>query len=118
CVLCQELEIAIPQEFLGRAPTDARQRRLEVIARRRLFREVDGPISLNAFSRNTVFLLLHDSWLGRIRYLASWMEGRRIKSQGNVRRNLTDLAVTSTLQQIRQALGHWRHYRRALTRRT
>jgi hypothetical protein len=116
-VLCQDLEIPVPEEFLRYAPADTRQCNLEVIARRRLFQELEGSAALNPFSRNAVFFLLHDSWLSRARYLISWFEGQKIKSQGNLQRTVSDLAFTHTVAQLRQALAHWRQYRRALARR-
>jgi hypothetical protein len=116
-VLCQELELPVPEEFLRYAPADTQQRNLEVIARRRLFQESEGPAALNPFTRNAVFLLLHDSWLGRARYLASWVAGRKIKAGGNLQHTVSDLPFTHAVAQLRQALGHWRQYRRALARR-
>lgn len=115
-VLCRELDLTLPQEFLQRSPSDAHQRRLDVIARHRLFHVFDGPAVLNPVSRNAVFLLLHDSWLGRAHYLASWCRGRTAKAQGDMRRVATgnDLAVLR--RSLREALLHWRHYRRALAR--
>ncbi|MGE0680973.1 MAG: nucleotidyltransferase family protein [Candidatus Binatia bacterium] len=115
-VLCRELDLAMPQEFLRRSPADAHQRRLDVIARHRLFHIFDGPEALNPVSRIAIFLLLHDSWLGRARYLASWCRGRTVKAQGDMRRVATGNDLTVLKQSLREVLLHWRQYRRALAR--
>jgi pyruvate-formate lyase-activating enzyme len=115
-VLCRELSLAVPQKFLQRSPADARQRRLDVIARHRLFHIFDGPEALNPVSRNAIFLFLHDSWFGRARYLASWCKGRTVKAQGDMRRVATGNDLTVLKQSLREALLHWRQYRRALAR--
>jgi hypothetical protein len=115
-VLCRELDLVVPQEFLQRAPMDTQQRRLEVIARHRLFHVFDGPEALNPVSRNAIFLLLHDSWIDRARYLAAWGKGRTVKAQGDVRRIATGGDLRILQQSLREALLHWRQYRRALER--
>ena len=42
-VLAGDLALPVPAAFLTRAPVDGRQRRLETIARRRLFRVAERP---------------------------------------------------------------------------
>jgi hypothetical protein len=115
-VLCQELDIPFLPALLQLAPNDVQQRKLEVIARHRLFQEIAGPEALNPISRNAIFLLLHDSWMGRARYLTAWLKGRAIKARGDVRRMATTNDANVVRQSLRQALVHWRQYRRAVAR--
>jgi hypothetical protein len=113
-VLSQELDIPLPQELLHSMPNDARQRRLEVIARHRLFQTIEGPEELNPVSRNAIFFLLHDSWMDRARYVVSWLQGRATKSQGDAKQVVGSRDVKVLRQSVRQALAHWRQYRQAL----
>jgi hypothetical protein len=117
-VLCQELEIPIPQEFLSWAPVDQRQRHLETIARHRLFAAREGPFELNPFSKTAVFLLLHDSWLGALRYLTMLCGREATEARHSARRNLPSPALSQLARQLREALFHWQQYRRALARTT
>ena len=109
-VLARDLALAIPATVLARAPVDDRQRRLEVVARRRLFSVAERPEDLDPLSRQGIRLLMHGSWLGFARYLAcqiAWRCGRPVAWRGTVRR------ATHT-PSARAALAHWRQYRRAL----
>jgi hypothetical protein len=114
-VLQQELEIPLPAAFLRHAPHDIRQRKLDMIARHRLFQTIEGPEELNPISRNALFLFLHDSWLSRARYVTSWFSGRATKAQGDARQVVGARDLKVLRQSMRQALMHWRQYRRALT---
>jgi hypothetical protein len=115
-VLQQELAIPLPQAFLRYAPNDARQCKLDMIARHRLFQTIEGPEELNPLSRNALFFLLHDSWFSRARYVTSWLSGRAAKTQGDARRIVGSRDIKVLQQSLRQALAHWRQYRRALAR--
>lgn len=115
-VLQQELEIPLPQALLRHTPDDARQRRLDVIARHRLFQTIEGPEELNPVSRNAIFFLLHDSWMDRTRYVFSWLQGRATKAQGDARQVVGSRDMKVLQQNLRQALAHWRQYRQALAR--
>ena len=117
-VLCRELEIPIPLEFLARAPVDRRQRKLETIARARLFSAMEGVFDLNPFSKTGVFLLLHDSWRGWGRYLASLVGREEAEARRSARHNVPAQALPRLPQQFRQAWFHWQQYRRALARTT
>ena len=117
-VLCRELEIPIPLEFLARAPVDRRQRKLETIARARLFSAMEGVFDLNPFSKTGVFLLLHDSWRGWGRYLASLVGREAAEARRSARHNVPAQAFPRLPQQFRQAWFHWQQYRRALARTT
>lgn len=113
-VLYHELAIPFPHAFLSCAPADARQRKLETIARHRLFYELEGPFDLNPFSKNAVFLWLHDSWIDRARYLATLAGGTAAEARHSAQRNVASQSLSQLPQQFRQALLHWRQYRRAL----
>jgi hypothetical protein len=115
-VLCRELEIPIPLEFLARAPVDRRQRKLETIARARLFSAMESAFDLNPFSKTAVFLLLHDSWRGCGRYLTSLVGREAAEARRSARHHVPAQAFTQLPQQLRQALFHWQQYRRALAR--
>jgi hypothetical protein len=117
-VLCRELEIPIPLEFLARAPVDRRQRQLETIARARLFSAMEGVFDLNPFSKTGVFLLLHDSWRGWGRYLAFMVGREAAEARRSARHHAPAQAFPRLPQQFRQAWFHWQQYRRALARTT
>ena len=115
-VLSQELSIPPPLEFLQQAPVDRRQLNLETIARHRLFSAVEGPFDLNPFSKTGVFLLLHDSWIGRVRYLAALREGKAAESRANARQHHPSQSFHQMWRQLREALLQWRRYQRSLAR--
>jgi hypothetical protein len=108
-VLAQELSIPLPLEFLRRAPVDRRQLKLETIARHRLFSALERPFELNPFSRNGVFLLFHDSWLGWVRYLTA-------EARDTVRLRHPSQSLQRVCRQLPEALSQWRRYRRAHVR--
>ena len=93
-VLCRELDIPLPLEFLARAPADARQRRLESLARYRLFRDTEGPLIHQAAAgasflarakEHGIFLFHYDALRGFARYLTTTLawKWRRIARRGN-----------------------------------
>jgi pyruvate-formate lyase-activating enzyme len=109
-VLADELDLDVPSPFLAQAPADARQRRLQTVARRRLFHVFERPDELDAVSRQGLRLLMHDSWPAFLRYLASQVVTRGRHGslwQGTTRRTLRSRGLTD-------ALHHWRQYRRAI----
>jgi MoaA/NifB/PqqE/SkfB family radical SAM enzyme len=110
-VLAEDLSLAVDPAFLAGAPTDARQRRLETIARRRLFRAAERPDELDALSRQGVRYLMHDSWPGFLRYLLAQAttRGRR----GGLWRGTAQRSLRS--RGLGDALEHWRQYRRAVS---
>jgi putative nucleotidyltransferase-like protein len=112
-VLAQELSIPLPPEFLRQAPVDQRQLNLEIIARHRLFSSVEGPFELNPFSKTGVFLLLHDSWIGRVRYLAALSEGAAAEARSSARRHHPSQAFHQMWKRLREAILQWRQYQLA-----
>jgi DNA-binding transcriptional ArsR family regulator len=109
-VLARDLELPVPAEFLRRAPADAQQARLELIARRRLFHVAEGPGDLNFLSRQALRLLMHEGWLGRVRYLAT-----QISTRGSHRALWNGTAQrTFRAGAWREALADYHSYRRAL----
>jgi hypothetical protein len=109
-VLAEELGIPVPAPFLQQAPADARARRLEGIARARLFRATDGLLDLDAISKSALMLLLQDGWAGRARYLAAalaWRAARPGTWRGTVAR-------ARHAHVLRQAWANYRRYRRAV----
>ena len=109
-VLVRELEIGVPARILAQAPRDERQRRLETIARRRLFRVAESPDALDPLSRQAIRFLMHDSWIAFGGYLASQVavrRGRTVAWRGTVGR-------ATRVSLVRSALIHWRQYRRAI----
>ncbi len=113
-VLAEELAIALPQEFLRCAPADKRQKKLEVFARLHLFSDMEGAFELNPFSKNTLFLLLHDSWKSRLHYLRSLAGGGAAESRQSARRNVEAQAASHLPAQLLSAFREWRTYRRSL----
>lgn len=77
---------------------------------------LEGPVELNPFTWNTVVFLLHDSWLDRVRYLASWVEGRAINSQGSACHVAPSQTLPQMTRQLRQARLPQRQYKRALAK--
>lgn len=95
-----------------------RQRKLATIARRRMFQAHESLRDINPFSRNGVFLLYHDSWFARARYIATFMAGDAAEARQSARRTLPSRALTNLPEQLRQAFLDWRRYRHALRRDT
>lgn len=108
-VLARDLELPVPAEFLRRAPVDPQQARLELIARRRLFRVAEAPGELNFLSRQALRLLMHEGWIDRLRYLATQLRSRvshRALWRGSAHRTFRAGAWG-------EALADYRSYRRA-----
>jgi hypothetical protein len=112
-VLARDLALPVPADFLRLAPADGRQARLELIARRRLFHAVEGPGDLDFVSRQALRLLMQDGWAGGLRYLTTQVAtrgGQGALWRGTARR-------TARPGVLREALSHYRSYRRALRER-
>ena len=108
-VLAQDLSIPFPSGFLERARVDRRQSKLEIIARHRLFSALERPLEVNSLSKNGVFLLFHDSWLGWVRPMAA-------EALDTVRLEHPPQSFQRVCRQLPAAFAQWRRYRRALAR--
>jgi hypothetical protein len=109
-VLGDDLDLGVPATFLANAPADARQRRLEAVARRRLFHVVERPDELDALSRQGLRLLMHDSWAAFLRYLA--LQAVTRGRQGSLWQGTAQHTLRK--RTLGDALHHWRQYRRAI----
>ena len=110
-VLARELELPVPAELLSGAPRDRRQRDLEAVAARRLFRVVERTGELDAISRNALLLLLHDSVAARARYLG---ELGRWAVRRPARRGEGATSAAARGEGLRQTWRRFRQYRRAV----
>jgi hypothetical protein len=112
-VLSRELGLPVPTDFLRGAPRDARQRDLETIAERRLFRAAERTGELDAWSRNAVLLLLHDSFRARARYLGTLGRWAAVRPG---RRTPAAPPSRPATGGLREAWRHLHQYRRAVAR--
>ena len=115
-VLSEELLIPLPEEFLRHCPVDRRQTNLETIARHRLFSALEGPFDLNPFTKTGVFLLLHDSWIDRFRYLVALREGKTAEARSSARQHHRSQSFNQMWKQLRDAFSQWRRYQHFLAR--
>jgi hypothetical protein len=110
--------VALPHSLMNGAPSDERQRRLERVARARLFAALETAFELNPFSKNGFFMMLQDSPVGRARHLASLLgreerESRRASAQ-MLRRDDSSGHSSSLGFQLRQGVAQWRSFKRAV----
>jgi MoaA/NifB/PqqE/SkfB family radical SAM enzyme len=103
----------IPAEFLHAAVNDGRQRRIELVASKRLFSETGTTDTMNPFSRNAVFLLLFDGVVQRARYLANLTTGSAAESRRTALSSGAGQGLSQLPSHLRMALRDWRNYRRA-----
>lgn len=61
--------VGVPRQVLGAAATDHAARRVEQLARARIFTATEGLFDLDAMSKAAFVMLLHDRWRDRLRYL-------------------------------------------------
>lgn len=112
-VVAEELDLPMPADVFAAAPTDRRQRQLEVIARRRLFGPAESADEMNPLSRTAVFLMLHDGLSRRLGYLA-WLLGPEAgESRRTARKRSVAQRLSSLPAHLRQAIVHYRHFRSA-----
>ena len=113
--LARELPLALPEEFLRDAPNDDRQAKLETIARHRLFSAIEGPFDLNPLTKTAVFLTLHDSAIGRARYLMSLMMPSARESRASAGEHHPGQSWRYIRRRFREARAQWRSYQRPLS---
>lgn len=112
CVLASELELPVPFEFLRRAPRDRQQRKIELIARRRLFHAFDRTRELNPFSRYGVLLLLHNSRWDRLVFMAGIL-GKHLQRLRTIGRPSELISFTGIPGLLRGAISDWLRFRKA-----
>ncbi len=107
--------IPLPQELMGHAPGDERQRRLETVADARIYTATESAFDLNPISKNGYFLMLHDSAYGRVRHVASLFgsEERESRRSAASRAREREPGHSALSLQLRQGMMHWRQYQRA-----
>jgi hypothetical protein len=113
--LAEELSLPLPEEFLRQAPNDPRQKKLENIARHLLFAAIEGPFDLNPMTKTAVFLTLHDSFLGRVRYLISLLGADAAESRAAADRHHPSQSLRHARRQFREARAQWRSYQRSFS---
>lgn len=71
----------IPVDITSRLPKSKHFRRMQLIAHKRLFTATDNAEQMNPFTRNGIFILLHNNLLTRARYLAMLSTGTAAESR-------------------------------------
>jgi hypothetical protein len=103
-VLADRLTLPIPPTFLQHAPTDRGARRMEEIARDRIFK-AEGIYDLDFATKTGLMLLVLDTWSNRTRYLAAKV-CRRGSRPGTWKAAMLRARRADALHQA------WRQYRR------
>jgi pyruvate-formate lyase-activating enzyme len=111
-LLSAELGLPVPSTFLSRAPVGSGARRIETIARHRLFRATEGIFDLDVLTKAGMMLLLQDSLRGRLRYVTAKLlwRGEHLTTWGAAARRARHADV------LRQAWRQYRRYRQAMAR--
>jgi hypothetical protein len=112
-VLSRELGLPLSPDFLRAVPRDARERDLEAVAGRRLFRVAERVDDLDPLSRHAILLLLHDSLGARARYLGTLCRWAMVRPGRKPRRGASP---RSGAVGLREAWRHLGQYRRAVAR--
>ena len=105
------LDVQLPSTLLAGAPDARRYAALERVIGRRLFIAMEGAYELNPFTTHGMFLMLHNSWRGRARHVASLFgrDERESRAQASAQHAGRDQPLTA---QIRESREHWRSYRK------
>jgi len=103
-----------PPEFMNRAPKDERQRRMNLVAYKRLFSAVDKADEMNPFTRNGIFLMLHDGPINRLRYLAELSRGDAAESRRTAMQGRGGQSYKNLKRHLRSAWMDLKQYRRAV----
>ena len=107
--LAAALDLPVPASFLARAPRDPGARRVALVAERRLFTSTESFLDVDPITKTGLFLLLHDSWPGRARYVATQFRWRGARGSAWAR----PLGKLGGGGALGQAWRRWRQYRRA-----
>jgi MoaA/NifB/PqqE/SkfB family radical SAM enzyme len=119
--LRRELAIHVPSRFSDQPLRDAKQLRLETIARRRIFSASEAAEEVNPFSKNAVFVMMCDSPVTRARVLFSLFrrdaaEARTSNWEYMAEQSATPL-TTELRTQLFEAWRQWRDYRQVIASR-
>jgi hypothetical protein len=106
----------IPDSIMSQAPDDSRQRRIEMLATRRLFTATENPDEMNPFTRNGIFLWMFDGIAPRIRYVAGLFDKETAESRRSALSRPGGQNVTQLKQHLRRAAADWRSYRELASR--
>jgi hypothetical protein len=110
--------VALPESVMARLPQDERQRRMERVAGVRLFTAIEGAYELNPISKNGFFLMLHDSYSGRARHIASLFgkderESRR-SAAINAKSRAPEASTSPLALHLREGMQHWRQFQKTI----
>jgi hypothetical protein len=105
------LNVPIPSKLLASAPDAPRFAALERVITRRMFVAMEGAYELNPFTTHGIFLMLHSSWRGRARHVAS-LFGRNERESRNEAAAQYPGRARPVSAQIRESAAHWKSYRR------
>jgi len=110
--------VALPTTLMNGVPSDGRQRRLERVARARMFAALETAFELNPFSKNGFFMMLQDSPVGKARHLASLLghdERESRRASARMLRRVDASGHSSGIGfQLRQGVAQWRAFKRAV----
>jgi hypothetical protein len=85
----------------------------------RLYTAVEGAFDLNPISKNGFFLMLHDSYAGKVRHIASLFgkeerESRRSAAHSAKLRD-PDGSHSALAIQLREGMMHWRQFQKTIS---
>lgn len=112
-VMREALEIPIPPKLLSHAPTVPRFSVLERVLRQRMFVAMEGTWELNPISKHMLFLLLHDTWRGRVLHVSSMFGKHERESRADASRKSSG-GVRALPSQIRECAQQFSSYRKLI----
>jgi MoaA/NifB/PqqE/SkfB family radical SAM enzyme len=115
-VLSEVLRLPFPPEFLALAPSDARQRKLDLIAHAHLFKTLEAPHEANPFVKHGLQLFLRDSLRSRAAYILNAAREKASLPHRTRHTQMPGLTLPRLDEHFRQACRHWRTYRAAVRR--
>lgn len=74
-------QLPVDASLFSHAPTTEQFRRMTIVASKRIFTATDDADQMNPFTRNGIFLLLHNSPVGAARYLVELSRGDAAESR-------------------------------------
>lgn len=106
--------IPIVNDLLAHAPTGDKSRRVSIIAFRRLFTATDDADEMNPFTRNGIFLLMHDGLFARLRYVGELTRGDAAESRRTAMNSSGRQSWKNLRSHLRNAWIDLKAYRRAI----